>query len=177
MRLLRLRTNSLLRVAESKDFFLKTCLFTLPPLARDYKSSSFGDMEVHSYTNSHTNKMSVPSIVSLNSKSLQSRNISFANWLKKENSTYIAAQATKYARAKQNSPWMPSKLNFQLYNKEISQDEFNRRYESFVRKEMWSSLPTLAGKELGCWCLDPESEESQCHGKILQRLYREQSQQ
>ena len=157
----------------------------LSPLTRDYKSSSSGGQEQHSYLDSHSNnnttyynnKMTVPSIVSVTNKSLISRSITFGEWLKKENTIFIGAQAVKYAKTSENSPWLPASLNYKLYKKEISQNEFNTQFENYIRTKMWSLLPTLAGKELGCWCHDPEREDSQCHGKILQKLFREQSKQ
>ena len=155
----------------------------LSPLTRDYKSSSSDGQEHHSYLDSHSNNttthnnMAVPSIVSVTNKSLNPRSITFGEWLKKENTIFIGPQAVKYAKATENSPWLPASLNYKLFKKEISQHEFNTQYETYIRSKMWSSLPTLAGKELGCWCHDPEREDSQCHGKILQKLFREQSKQ
>ena len=155
----------------------------LSPLTRDYKSSSSGGQEHHSYLDSHSNNttthnnMAVPSIVSVTNKSLNPRSITFGEWLKKENTIFIGPQAVKYAKATENSPWLPASLNYKLFKKEISQHEFNTQYETYIRSKMWSSLHTLAGKELGCWCHDPEREDSQCHGKILQKLFREQSKQ
>lgn len=119
--------------------------------------------------------MAVPQLVSINRTALDARNITFTDWLRKENTLYISSQARKYAKAPENSPWMPSKLSYKLYTKEISQADFDDQYESYVRREMWNKLPTLADKELGCWC--SESEQSQCHGRILLRLYREMTKQ
>jgi len=50
-------------------------------------------------------------------------------------------------------------------------------YEQHVRStpDLVAALPQLAGKVLGCWCvqLDEPDEPERCHGHVLQRLVRE----
>lgn len=38
-------------------------------------------------------------------------------------------------------------------------------------RRLWilNSLPTLAGKILGCWCVTPEHPDAPCHGRVLAR--------
>ena len=117
--------------------------------------------------------MPLPKLISLKTEALQARNITLTSWLKKDNAVYITSQAKKYANASEDSPWMPSRLSYRLYIKEITQEEFNTQYETYIRREMWSQLKTLDGNELGCWCSEPESEHSNCHGKIIIRLFKE----
>ena len=121
--------------------------------------------------------MPIPRIVSLKTDALQARNLSLSTWLKKENAVYITSQAKKYGNATEDSPWMPSRLSYRLYCKEISQEEFNNQYEAYIRREMWDQLKSLDGMELGCWCIEPESEHSQCHGKIIIKLFKEMTKQ
>ena len=116
--------------------------------------------------------MSLPSIVDL--KTLP---VSLSTWIKKETSVYITSQAKKYAKASEDSPWMPSRLSYRLFTKDITQEQFDTQYEDYIRREMWSQLKTLKGKQLGCFCKEPESEHSTCHGKILIRLFKEMTKQ
>lgn len=117
--------------------------------------------------------MSTPTLISLKKEALKARDLTFMKWLKKETSIYISSQAMKYAKAEQDSQWMPVDLSCKLFNRDITQAEFDEAYEQHVRDTLWEQLPTLAGLEMGCWCEDAHLPKSGCHGQILIRLYDE----
>ena len=96
--------------------------------------------------------------------------LSFTDWVNEEDNIYIGARLKKYVKnSKPQNQWAISWLEYRRYEGNITDEEYMRLYEEYVRNMWWDRLEELNGKTLGCWCENPHS----CHGKILRKLFKE----
>ena len=96
--------------------------------------------------------------------------MTFTEWIQKEENVYISTNLRKYTRdPTKEDKWGVSSLEYRLFVREITRDEYLQEYENYIRKHLWMNLESLTGKTLGCWC----ENLNQCHGKIIQKLFKE----
>ncbi len=87
----------------------------------------------------------------------------FIEWSANTNHLYIGRDMSYYVPGTYKSKWhnpFPVK-NYGL-------DECLILYEEHIRDNLYSDLPELEGKILGCWC-----HPNKCHGDILIKLLKE----
>ena len=104
---------------------------------------------------------------------LQKENIApttFTEWIKDPNHVYIGTNLKKYSRDPDAvDTWGHLELNRKLFYATITLDEYHALYEDWVRREKWSEIESLSGKQLGCWCIS----ENRCAFKTLLKLFKE----
>ena len=94
----------------------------------------------------------------------------FTEWVSEEDNIYIGARLKKYVKnPKPQNQWAISWLEYRRYEGNITDEEYMRLYEDFVRNKWWDRLEELNGKTMGCWC----ENQKECHGKILRKLFKE----
>ena len=96
--------------------------------------------------------------------------LTFSEWIAKDENVYISTNLKKYSKdPTKKDDWGVAWLEIKLFLKEITIDEYLQEYENHIRRHKWKNLELLIGKTMGCWCENPNN----CHGKILQKLFKE----
>ena len=113
-------------------------------------------------------KMSIPTLQCI--KRSYTEPLSFSDWVHMEENIYISTNLKKYLNNPDSKDeWGHAFLDYKLYSNQITREEFLTEYEKFIRNHRWEDLELLSGKNLGCWC----EKSSECHGKVLQKLFKE----
>lgn len=88
---------------------------------------------------------------------------SFAKWLDRPASVYVGRKV-RYVDGTFDSAWGNyNRLPATGYIREV----LTRRIHLFAK------LADLEGKELGCWCVNPEEPDKYCHGHSIVALYKD----
>lgn len=102
-------------------------------------------------------------VVNIKKKELIKNNyLDFIDWHKHTNHIYIGRNMSFYVPGTEQSIWANP---FSV--KKYGRAECLKLYREYVCKNphLWTKLPELKDKVLGCWC-HPEP----CHGHVLQEL-------
>jgi len=105
-----------------------------------------------------------PTVVCVRNKNLISEGyFNFQDWVNDPENIYIGRKV-RFVEGTFDSVWRnPYTVE------DFGLKECLELYEKKIREEnLFSSLKTLSGKNLGCWC-----EPGKCHGDVLVRLWRE----
>ena len=115
--------------------------------------------------------MKIPTLTCLRRSSLEPT--TFNQWLQEDENVYISTNLKKYSNdpaSVREAIWGLSWLDYQLFMNEITREQYLEEYENYIRKHRWGDLHLLSGKNMGCWCENAHD----CHGKVLQKLFKEQ---
>ena len=112
--------------------------------------------------------MNAPTYICLQKKNIAP--VTFTQWLAEDSHVYIGSNLVKYTcNPEAEDEWGHLDLDRQLFRRDIIYGEFYKMYEDYIRREKWDKLDDLAGKVLGCWCLNPE----RCHFSVIIQLFHE----
>lgn len=110
--------------------------------------------------------VAVPVVVNVRKKQLLRvygpRVDTFAKWYDRPNSTYVGRRV-RYVEGTFDSAWGNyQRLDYNGYLRDV----LTRKTHLVPR------LTELAGKELGCWCVDPNEPDKYCHGHAIVALFK-----
>ena len=112
--------------------------------------------------------MNAPTYICLQKKNIAP--VTFTQWLAEDSHVYIGSNLVKYTcNPEAEDEWGHLDLDRQLFRRDIGYGEFYKMYEDYIRRVKWDKLDELAGKELGCWCSNPE----RCHFSVIIQLFHE----
>ena len=96
--------------------------------------------------------------------------VSFRDWVQNPENIYISYNLCKYSgNSSATDEWNNPELSYLYKCGIISLYGYLRLYELWLRRERWSTLETISGKSLGCWC----DHQDHCVFSVIAKVHYE----